>query len=129
MAKPVYNKSRSYLYSGLDCSGFVSWAIYNGGFNIKVTGSNDFSKLGTTHKMSNDFIAQPGDLIHSQGHIQIITGVDEEAKKYYVAEAAGADEGMRVIKMPFADSSNKYEIIDMTSFYENDSNKTANYPE
>lgn len=115
LASPIYANDRSYNYSGLDCSGFVSWAIYNAGYDFPVEGSDSFPNYGTTHPMNSSFIAKPGDLIFHPGHIMIIVGVDEGAKQYKVAEAAGADEGMRVRNMSFDSDSN--QIIDMTDYY------------
>ena len=121
LASPIYANARAYLYSGLDCSGFVSWAIYNGGYNFPISGSEDFLKYGTAHNMSSNFVAKPGDLIHHPGHIMIIIGVDESSKTYSVAEAAGGDEGMRVKKMPFKGYGTE-QIIDMSDYYNNRAN-------
>lgn len=115
LASPIYANDRSYNYSGLDCSGFVSWAIYNAGYDFPVEGSDSFPNYGITHPMTSSFIAKPGDLVFHPGHIMIIVGVDEGAKQYKVAEAAGADEGMRVRTMSFDSDSN--QIIDMTDYY------------
>lgn len=130
LASPIAENNRLYKYSGLDCSGFVSWAIYNGGYKFSSMTSESFLSLGTTHPMSNDYTAKAGDLIHHYGHIMIIVGVDESTKTYQVAEAAGGDEGIRVISMPFSGntSSKQNNIIDMTSFYSNESNKKEDYP-
>ena len=130
LANPIAENNRLYKYSGLDCSGFVSWAIYNGGYKFSSMTSESFLSLGTTHPMSNDYTAKAGDLIHHYGHIMIIVGVDESTKTYQVAEAAGGDEGIRVISMPFSGntSSKQNNIIDMTSFYSNESNKKEDYP-
>lgn len=115
LASPVYANDRSYEYSGLDCSGFVSWAIYNAGYDFPIESSDSFSNYGTLHSMNSSFIAKPGDLIFHPGHIMMIVGVDEGTKLYKVAEAAGADEGMRVRTMSFDNDSN--QIIDMTNYY------------
>lgn len=121
LASPIYANGRSYLYSGLDCSGFVSWAIYNGGYNFPISGSEDFLNYGTAHNMNSNFVAKPGDLIHQPGHIMIIIGVDEDSKTYTVAEAAGGDEGMRVKNMPFKGNGSN-QIIDMSDYYNNSAN-------
>ncbi len=122
LASPIYANDRSYNYSGLDCSGFVSWAIYNGGYNFPLSSSEDFSKYGKTHSMTNDYVAKAGDLIHHPGHIMIIVGVNESSKQYTVAEAAGGDEGMRVRTMPFDGGGSNNSIIDMTEYYSNSAN-------
>ncbi len=117
-----YNEAGvAYLYEGLDCSGFVSWAIYNGGYNFPITSSEDFLKYGQTHDMSDSYVAKPGDLVHHSGHIMMIVGVNEDAKTYDVAEAANSKDGVRVRTMKFSgESSNK--IIDMSQYYDNKAN-------
>lgn len=81
--------------NGLDCSGFVSWAILNGGFDIGDLGAGptnynyelpdtgEFVKLTKENIASN--IIKPGDLLSMQGHIAIIIGIDEN--NVYVAES------------------------------------------
>lgn len=117
-----YNEAGvAYLYEGLDCSGFVSWAIYNGGYNFPISSSEDFLKYGQTHDMSDSYVAKPGDLVHHSGHIMMIVGVNEDAKTYDVAEAANSKDGVRVRTMKFSgESSNK--IIDMSQYYDNKAN-------
>lgn len=132
LAKPIAANSRFYLYSGLDCSGFISWALYNGGYNVTPLTSEGFLQYGPAHKMSEgNFIGKPGDLIHHYGHIMMIVDTDESSKTYLVAEAAGGDEGMRVISLPFngGNSSKQNSIIDMDSFYADTSRKSNNYPQ
>lgn len=83
------------ILNGLDCSGFVSWAILNGGFDIGDLGAGptnynyelpdtgEFVKLTKENIVSN--IIKPGDLLSMQGHIAIIIGIDEN--NIYVAES------------------------------------------
>ncbi len=121
LANPQYNNSGlAYPYDGLDCSGFVSWAIYNAGYDFPLTTSEDFPAYGQTYNMaSSNFVAKPGDLIHHEGHIIMIVGVDEAAQKYTIAEAAGLKDGMRTTTMDFKGGGRSdNEIIDMSSYYE-----------
>lgn len=81
--------------NGLDCSGFVSWAILNGGFDIGDLGAGptnynyELPDTGEFVKLTKDTIAsniiKPGDLLSMQGHIAIIIGIDEN--NIYVAES------------------------------------------
>ena len=92
-SKPAHRK----MDNGLDCSGFVSWALLNGGFNVKDVGAGwsnkrdltdygDVKKITTSLSTSNKI--KVGDLLHSEragGHIGIIVGIDKN--NYYVAQA------------------------------------------
>lgn len=86
--------------NGIDCSGYVSWAILNGGFDIGDSGSgyNDFRSddlddFGERVKITMDFLEskklKPGDLITRDGHIGIIIGIEED--KIHVADAFDLD--------------------------------------
>ena len=81
--------------NGLDCSGFVTWALLNGGFDIGDVGANDLPLLDDSRYYSDVFIpvtletlnsgkVKPGDIIALSGHTALIVGIDEE--HYYVAE-------------------------------------------
>ena len=72
--------------NGLDCSGFVSWALLNGGFDVKDVGAGwsdkeDLTDFGEVIKLTKDISTSDrikvGDLLHSErlgGHIAIIIG-------------------------------------------------------
>ena len=123
----------SYSYVGLDCSGFVSWAIKNGGYNFgrHTTSSFDssFSKDSCSVN-SSSCVGEPGDLINSAScHVQLIVAVDEDNGVYYVAESAG-DTGV-VIRKQSMHSSNcgnaVTKILHMDSYYENENNINKGY--
>lgn len=85
--------------NGLDCSGFVSWALLNAGFDIGDVGAgfrsgeyNDLTDYGDLKKLTTSVIEKEnikvGDLLHSEhagGHIAMIVGI--ENNNYYVAQA------------------------------------------
>ena len=75
----TYANGQSYNYCGLDCSGFVTWAIYNGGFSITPLVTGGFQSLPGAEKVSltNSAVLQPGDLLESSGHVILIVGVDD----------------------------------------------------
>lgn len=86
--------------NGIDCSGYVSWAILNGGFDIGDSGSgyNDFRSddlddFGERTKITMEFLKskklKPGDLITRDGHIGIIIGIEED--KIHIADAFDLD--------------------------------------
>ena len=88
-----------YIPNGLDCSGFVSWILYNGGFDpgdigAGVTGGKkDYTDVGKrtvlTKKVEKSGKIKVGDLLSSGGpgggHVAIVVGIDK--KKYYTAES------------------------------------------
>lgn len=80
--------------NGLTCSGFVTWAMYNGGYDVGDIGAGtlgyekELYKLGPHHEITREYINgktyKVGDYIARQGHAAIIVGIDNDA--IYVAE-------------------------------------------
>ena len=103
--------------SELDCSGFVSWAIFNGGYTYDYRTSGPWANAGNrrswTYGMYDDK-ALPGDLIGSPGHIQMIVGVTDTG--YIVAEASSWANGLRIKELPFK-SGGQMELVDMSGYY------------
>ena len=118
----AYANGKHYNRCGLDCSGFVGWAIYNGGYrNITTLAQSYYTVNGTTRvELNNSPLLRPGDLMYSSGHVVMIVGVDSANSKYIVAEAAGLDYGVLFSKKDYNPSG--YTGLDMTAFYENSSN-------
>ena len=106
---------QAYTYCGLDCSGFVTWAINNGGFSIPVQSSGTFVYLAGAKRvsLSSSAVLQAGDLLATSGHIILIVGVDDSG--YICAEAAGNETGVMFSRKSFDASS--YYGIDMSGFY------------
>lgn len=113
---PVY---RTYYRYGPDCSGFVMWALYNGGMSTGYSAANKTNLQGSR-------VGDPGDLMWAPGHIMLVVGVNDEEQKYYVAHAAGGDEGVKISTINFKDSYNK--IVKMDSFYANEQNRLYTDP-
>lgn len=113
---------QSYDYCGLDCSGFVPWAIKNGGFNKGVGLASDFQYMTGANrvKLSNSPVMQPGDLLESDGHVILIVGIDEEAGQYICAEAMGNAYGVLFTRRSFTESG--YWGVDLEDYYNNPSN-------
>ena len=124
---------RSFSYSGFDCSGFASWAIRNGGYNISrhTTATFDSSFSGDSCNIaSQSCIGQPGDLINSAScHVQMIVAVDETNGVYYVAESTGSlGLIMRAWNMHSGNcGSAATKIIHMDNFYNNSANIDYGY--
>ena len=85
--------------NGFTCSGFVTWAMLNGGFDIGDVGAGDFkqfdddlSDMGPHHEITTEYMTngnfKPGDFIGRNGHAALIIGVDEN--NVYTAESLPA---------------------------------------
>ena len=61
----TYANNEHYNYCGFDCSGFVPWAIKNGGFKKGVDLANNFQNMPNARKvnLNNEPLLQPGDLL------------------------------------------------------------------
>ena len=117
--------------NGLDCSGFVSWALYNSGIDVKDIGAgitnnvDDLSDLGEMHKLTFELINNKefkvGDIIGWDGHVALIAGVDDE--NIYIAESLlkGARLSTFNYKNPHGDLYKKYTYVNnMDNVYERD---------
>jgi len=124
----VYNNT--YTQTGLDCSGFVSWAIYNAGYVYGYNGQECNSvcylrNIGVSHDFAS-FRGQPGDLVVENGHIGMIIGVSDS--EYSVAEEHGGDNGLEVTHYSFNNPRGQFtHILDMTEYYSNSSNMNLSY--
>lgn len=131
-SSPVKKKTNN----GLDCSGFVSWALLNGGFNpgdlgAGFTSTRNLTDLGELKKVTKSLIEsnkiKAGDLVHNYeatGHIGIIIGIDND--NYYVAQAIWYDDnGVTVTKVSKSNMPSKFpHVVLMDSYYKNDGNYT-----
>ncbi len=110
-------------YRSFDCSGFVQWAIINGGFKDPSTGTldlhNKYSKYGCKVINSN-CIGEPGDLINApNNHVQLIVSVDSSNGIYYIAESSGTRGVTVTTRGIHSDKDNVYYILHMGEFYKN----------
>lgn len=126
----------SYPLNGLDCSGFISWAMHNGGYTYEVKSAQGWGNTGTKRSWNTGVIdssAKPGDLIYNQpppqgngttGHIRMIIGVTDQG--YVVAEASGKKNGIRITNISFK-STGSYYLVDMSNYYATQT-KVTDYP-
>lgn len=118
--------------NGLDCSGFVTWALVNAGFDPKDVGAGvstalDLTDIGKkttiTKELLNSDKYKVGDLIGRQGHIGIIIGI--ENNDIYIAEALDAGNFDLHVQVTTKDkilkSDWKYLIL-LDDFYKTDGN-------
>lgn len=106
-----------YQKYGPDCSGFVAWALTNGGFKFYSIKSTSYLDLGTNYNLDGDRHGDPGDLIAHPGHVMLIVGVDDTTKQYYVAEASGRDNGVQISTRSF-NLGGADKIVKMDNYYE-----------
>ena len=119
----------TYQSLGLDCSGYVTWALHNAGINIGVKTSGEYLNLANANKHdatnTSEYIGQPGDVFACNGHVALnIEYVGGNDPYYIVIEEAG--HGLAVNKYKVNGSYiKKYKIVDMSYYYENA--KTENF--
>ena len=119
--------------NGLDCSGFVTWAILNGGYDVGDIGAgvdashHDLTDLGEMVKLSEELMSsgrvKAGDLIGHDGHIAILAGWDDN--NYYIAESLNTTRGVQmtvVNKSKLVHNSIYKYIILMDNYYKEDGN-------
>lgn len=122
--------------NGLDCSGFVTWALLNGGFDVGDIGAGiepehkDVTDLGELVYLSDELMAsgrvKAGDLIGLDGHAAILIGWDEN--NYYIAESLNTTKGVVATTVKRSDlvhnSIYKYVVL-MDEVYKEQGNYTS----
>lgn len=126
------NYVKTYSRNGLNCSGFISWAMLNGGFDIGdigagITEQYDFTDVGEKISITDELLksskVKVGDLIGRNGHIAIIIGIEDN--KIYIAESYMPSMKVRVFTFNELVESDDFKyIMLMDSIYKNDGNLT-----
>lgn len=74
-------------YWAMDCSGFVNWSIIQG---VQEVRSQQSTNGGKTIKMNSSTadhaVCDIGDALGTPGHIVLVVGLDDENKRYIIAE-------------------------------------------
>lgn len=93
--------------NGLDCSGFVTWSLYNSGLDVGDIGAGindrhkDMSDVGEMHSLTYEYANSSdykvGDVIARWGHTALIAGKDSEY--LYIAESLL--KGIRIEKVSY----------------------------
>lgn len=134
------NPSKGNRQNGLDCSGFTTWVVYNGGFDIEDLGAYGGSKnyknlndVGEEHKLTKELALsnriKAGDLLGevsvSEGHSAIVVGIDKDY--YYIGESLWISPyGVNINKYKKEELHKYFETVNlMDSFYKNDGNYTS----
>lgn len=117
--------------NGLDCSGFVSWVLYNAGFDPGDIGAGEteypyqLTDLGNYTPLTTSLIysdnLKVGDLLNYWGHIAIIVGIDDNY--IYVAESLQNFGGVvtRQYKKSTINQTFTHVVL-MDDYYKNDGN-------
>lgn len=130
---PIYEwETGSYTPNGLDCSGFITWALYNAGFDCGDIGAGpsegvyDLTDLGKMVYVSDVDLGEVkcGDLVGLDGHIGMIIGMDED--NIYIAESYWVNDlQVRIYDYAeFIEKSEWYYVIMMDDYYKNEGNYT-----
>jgi len=116
--------------NGLDCSGFITWALYNAGYDVKDIGAGpsedivDLTDLGKVVYIDELDIKdlKVGDLLGFDGHISMVVGI--EGNNIYVGEAYWVNDlQVRIYsRQQFKESSEWEYAILMDNFYKQDGN-------
>jgi len=96
--------------NGLDCSGFVSWACLNAGWDVGDSGAGDYPetdddlcdlgvRVDITPELMSSGTVKPGDFIGTDGHIGIIAAIDSE----YIWIADSFGEGVKMSRLRIED--------------------------
>lgn len=122
--------------NGLDCSGFIAWCYYNGGFDFGDMGAGGpstygMSDLGELVYINDELLKsdriKAGDLVGFAGHIGIVIGVEDD--NIWIADTLIT--GLKVTKYErnvesfnqLGENSFKYFML-MDSEYQDDGNYT-----
>ncbi len=113
---------------GMDCSGFVVWSIYNGGYytgdesqQLVFSTSSVPSNIGGI-KVSNVSFknskgqVKPGDIAYTKGHVGLV--VEVSSNKITIAEERGYKYGLVITELSYS-SSRFSHIVLMDNFYSN----------
>ncbi len=130
---PPYFKPGVKYPNGLDCSGFVSWSLLNGGFDVGDRGAGELASdgqltdLGEFTRVTSSLIKsgriKVGDLFNFFGHISILVGQDEN--NYYIAESLNNFGGVVIKTYSKKNVANTFKyVVLMDVVYQGDGNLT-----
>ena len=101
--------------NGIDCSAFASWVVNQGSTEtFQTRGSKSLLRVGAKTSYED---AQPGDILVSSGHAQVIIANDPTTSTFLVAEASGSKSGVMVRAKSYKSLVGEYIARDMSSYY------------
>ena len=146
--------SKGYRSNGVDCSGYITWVLLNGGFDVKDVGAGvsagvlDLTDYGKKTRFTDDALKSGkikiGDLLSSEGpaggHIAMIVGEDDNY--YYVTESLWTPPNVSVTIIAYPKTSaikkktgstravvndRYYWVMLMDDYYKEDGNVTKHW--
>ena len=146
--------SKGYRSNGVDCSGYITWVLLNGGFDVKDVGAGvsagvlDLTDYGKKTRLTDDVLKSGkikiGDLLSSEGpaggHIAMIVGEDDNY--YYVTESLWTPPNVSVTIIAYPKTSaikkktgstravvndRYYWVMLMDNYYKEDENVTKHW--
>lgn len=131
-AEPYFKPGNKYP-NGLSCSGFVTWVLYNAGFDVgdigagespyphQLTDTGKFTSL--TPSLIKSGKIKVGDLFNIWGHISILVG--EDSKNYYIAESLDLYGGVVINTYSKSNVKDYFPyVVLMDELYKEDGNLT-----
>ena len=131
-AEPYFKPGNKYP-NGLSCSGFVTWVLYNAGFDVgdigagespyphQLTDTGKFTSL--TPGLIKSGKIKVGDLFNIWGHISILVG--EDSKNYYIAESLDLYGGVVINTYSKSNVKDYFPyVVLMDELYKEDGNLT-----
>lgn len=133
----IYERTRkAEMPNGLDCSGFITWALKQAGYDPGDVGAgvhknikSDLDDLGIKKDLSENIKSdiKVGDLIGFNGHIAMIIGI--QSNKYYIVESY-TDKGknsLHIDEYSYKDLLNsKFKYVMLMDSYYKDNGKFNN---
>lgn len=100
--------------NGLDCSAFVSWAMYNGGCKNDTTAVTSGVQATYGVETTSDNL-KAGDIIANSSHVMLV--LSNSGTSVIVAHASGTNIGI-VFSEKTYDALSGYQLRDMSSYYQ-----------
>lgn len=113
--------------NGLDCSGFVTWTLYNGGLEPGDVGTGQLPNIADYVPITDSLVysdkIKVGDLFSAWWHISILVGIDDNY--FYIAESLPTLEGVVIKKYKKGQVHYWFtHVVMMDDFYNGDGNLT-----
>lgn len=87
-------------YWAMDCSGFVNWAVIQGVQEVRSQSETNGGKvIRMNSSTANHAVCDIGDALGTPGHIVLVVGLDDENKRYIIAEESM---GLELDSVPYS---------------------------
>jgi hypothetical protein len=87
-------------YWAMDCSGFVNWSVIQGVQEVRSQQNTNGGKVIRMNSSTADHaVCDIGDALGTTGHIVLVVGLDDENKRYIIAEESM---GLEIDDVPYS---------------------------